>query len=96
MAYAYLDEITATRSLQWDDGTVIEYSYFKDLEAAEEAAMAHNDPTLALIEQWEQQIANDNSKEFLFSILIIIITIIIIFIHDTNRNTKRTIVESRF
>ncbi|CCD69232.1 PH domain-containing protein [Caenorhabditis elegans] len=60
MAYAYLDEITATRSLQWDDGTVIEYSYFKDLEAAEEAAMAHNDPTLALIEQWEQQIANDN------------------------------------
>uniref|UniRef100_A0A1I7UAE1 PH domain-containing protein n=1 Tax=Caenorhabditis tropicalis TaxID=1561998 RepID=A0A1I7UAE1_9PELO len=62
MAYAYLDEYTATRSLQWDDGTVIEYSYFKDLEAAEEAALTHNDPTLALIEQWEQQIANDNIR----------------------------------
>lgn len=62
MAYAYLDEYTATRSLQWDDGTVIEYSYFKDLEAAEEAALSQNDPTLALIEQWEQQIANDNIR----------------------------------
>ncbi|CAO4385050.1 unnamed protein product [Caenorhabditis nigoni] len=62
MAYAYLDEYTATRSLSWDDGTVIEYSYFKDLEAAEEAALSHNDPTLALIEQWEQQIANDNIR----------------------------------
>lgn len=64
MAYAYFDEITATRSLQWDDGTIIAYSYFKDLEAQEEAAaLQHNDPTLALIEQWEQQIANDNSKQ---------------------------------
>ncbi|CAI2357062.1 unnamed protein product [Caenorhabditis sp. 36 PRJEB53466] len=62
MAYAYLDEITATRALQWDDGTVIEYSYFKELEAQEEAALMHNDPTLALIEQWEQQIANDNIR----------------------------------
>ncbi|CAI5455401.1 unnamed protein product [Caenorhabditis angaria] len=58
LAYAYSDEITALRSLQWEDGTIIEYSYFKEMEERE----LQNDPTMSLIHQWEQQLASESAR----------------------------------
>ncbi|CAB3400177.1 unnamed protein product [Caenorhabditis bovis] len=64
MAYAYLDECTAVRSLQWDNGEIVEYSYFKELEERE--AM-QNDRGFSFIQQWEEQIIKETESTGLHS-----------------------------